>query len=79
MNVGDRFVYEAGYLRFRRFLQASIVVAQERFVRDGQQIKAQWKALRPMNFVPTDKLHEFETSFIVARLLERAPVMERLP
>lgn len=79
MNVDNRFQYEPAYLRFYRFLRLSTLVAREQFVRDGQQIKAQWKALRPGNFVPTDRLHDYETSFIVARLIERAPVMEPTP
>lgn len=79
MNVDRRFTYEPAYLRFHKFLRASVLIARERFVQDGEKIKAEWKALRPGNFVPTDKLFEFENSFIVSQLMVRAPVLERMP
>lgn len=83
MNVNNRFVYEPAYLKFYRFLRASTLVARERFVRDGERIRAEWNLTRLNNpwFQAMDQeaRAEYETSFIVSRLMDRAPAMESMP
>lgn len=83
MNVNNRFVYSPAYLRFYRFLRASTLVAREQFVRDGERIRAEWKLLSTNNpwfhAMDEEARTDYETSFIVSRLIARAPAMERMP